>query len=77
MAINPLEMMKLGERFKIFSSQHPKVTPFIQTVSRDAIREGSVLELKVTDPEGKEYVTNIRVTAEDMETVNILKNMKG
>ena len=57
MAMNPMEMMKLGERLRIFTSQHPKFPA-------------------VTTPEGREFVSNIKVTAEDLETVEILKNLK-
>ena len=77
MAMNPLELMKLAERYQIFMSQHPKMGAFYRDVITQAIREGSILDIKVTDPDGKEYFTNMRLTKEDMETIEILKNLKG
>ena len=77
MAVNPMELMKLGERLRIFNSQHPRVGAFLKDVSANANGEGAVIELKVTSAEGKEYVTNIKVTKEDMETIEVLKNTRS
>ncbi|MBQ9642666.1 MAG: hypothetical protein IJV26_01360 [Lachnospiraceae bacterium] len=76
MAMNPMEMMKLGERLRIFTQQHQKVPAFLKDVADNGIREGTIIEMKVTTPEGKEFITNIKVTAEDLETVEILKDLK-
>lgn len=77
MAMNPMEMMKLGERFRIFQSQHPRAIAFVQDVAANAIQEGTIMELKVTMPDGKERITNIKLTADDLETIRIMKNLKG
>lgn len=77
MAINPMQLLKMKDRLNVFNSQHPKVGSFLKEVSRDAVREGSVLELKVVSPDGKEYITNIRLTADDMQTVEMIKGMKN
>jgi hypothetical protein len=76
MAINPMEMMKYAARMRKFQEQHPKAIAFLQFVGQNAIQEGSVIAVKVTDPEGKEYESNIKITADDLETVQMLKNMK-
>jgi hypothetical protein len=77
MAVNPMELMKLGERLRIFNSQHPRVGAFVKDVGANAFGEGAVIEVKVTSVEGKQYVTNIKVTKEDIETIEILKNIKS
>ena len=75
---NPMELLKLKDRLEIFNGQHPKALAFFQNVyQRGAVKAGSVLEIKVTGPEGETYVSNIRVTPEDMETMKILKNIKS
>lgn len=74
MAMNPIAMMQAAGRIKIFQEQHPKAIAFIQSISNGDLREGSVIELKVTTPEGKESVSNIRLTKEDIETFNLFKN---
>ena len=76
MAVNPMELMKLGERLRIFQQQHPKVRPFLSEVHGKALAPGAVLEIRVTDVEGKEYVSNIRVTEEDVETIRIISGLR-
>ena len=73
MAINPLSLMKLKDRLHLFRQEHPKVGPFFSMLREHAVAEGSVVELKVTTPEGEEYVTNIRLTANDVETIRLLR----
>lgn len=74
MAMNPIAMMQAAGRIKIFQEQHPKALAFIKSVSDNDIREGSIIEVKVTTPEGRESVSNIKVTKDDMETFKLLKN---
>ena len=76
MAVNPMDLMKLGERLKIFRQQHPKVRPFLSEVRGKALTPGAILEIRVTDVEGREYVSNIRVTEEDVETLRILSSLR-
>jgi len=77
MAKNPLQFMQLAERLKIFREQHPRVLDFIQAVGRNYLQPGVILELRVTDLDGKVSVTNMRLTEEDVETIGIIKNLKG
>ena len=77
MAKNPLQFMQLAERFRIFKQQHPKVLEFIQAIGRNNLQPGVVLELRVTDLDGRVSVTNMRLTEEDIETIGIIKNFKG
>ena len=74
--MNPMDVMQLGSRLQTFNQQHPKFGMFLREAGRDAMREGSVLEMKVTSPEGQEYVTNIKLTAEDVETINIIRSLR-
>jgi hypothetical protein len=72
--MNPVAMMQAAGRIKIFQEQHPKAIGFIKSLSENDIREGSVIELKVTTPEGKEAVSNIKLTKDDIETFRIFRN---
>lgn len=74
---NPMAMMQMAKRFQIFSQEHPRVMPFFQMANATAIKEGAVIEMKVTSPEGKELVTNIKLTKDDIETIQMLKSLKG
>ena len=77
MAVNTMQLMQLAERLKIFRQQHPKVLDFVSAMARNNIQPGVIMELRVTDTDGKVSVTNIRLTEEDVETFEILKNIKG
>ena len=72
-----MQLVQLAERLRIFKSQHPKVLEFLHAVARDNIQPGVVMELRVTDLDGKVSVTNIKLTQEDIETFEILKGIKG
>ena len=77
MAVNPMQFMQLADRLRIFQSQHPRVIDFLRDVGRNSLEPGVVMELRVTDNNGRTSVTNIRLTQEDMETLEIIKNLKG
>ena len=66
MAMNPMQLM-----------QHPKVLEFMHDVVRNDLQPGVVMELRVTDNDGRTSVTNIRLTEEDVETIGILKELRG
>ncbi len=77
MAMNPMQLLQLSERLKIFREQHPRVLEFLHAVARNNIQPGVIMELRVTDNDGRTTVTNIRLTPEDVETIQIIKNLKG
>ena len=68
-----MEMKALSDRFL---SNHPKLMPFMKAVSESGIAEGSVIEISVKEPSGKEYVTNLKITQDDMMCFEKLKNIK-
>ena len=68
-----IQKIKSGlDRFRV---NHPKFPLFLNAVSQNAIMEGSVIEISVTTPDGKNYCTNLKVKADDMEFLDSLKNM--
>lgn len=74
MALNPVALLKLKDRLKIFNEEHPKVHPFFHMLKEEGLPEGAILELKVMFPDGKEQVTNIRLTENDLETIQMISN---
>ncbi|MEE3392956.1 MAG: hypothetical protein VZR00_06340 [Lachnospiraceae bacterium] len=74
--MNPMDAMKLSSRLVKFNQDHPKAYPFVQQVMTNALQVGSVIEMKVTLPDGQEYVSNIKVNQNDLDTIEILKEMK-
>lgn len=70
--INPTFLLQIKQRLDTFQNDHPKMVSFVKMVNKDVIKEGSVVEIRVTDPDGKEYVSNMRVNANDAETLRML-----
>lgn len=75
MAVNPMKLLQLKSLWDRFSANHPKFTMFLQAVGQSGIREGSVIEITVTTPEGDRISSNLKVTADDMELVQSLKEL--
>ena len=78
MNLNQLAMLqKLKSGIDRFRANHPKFPLFLKAVSQDALREGSVIEISVTTPEGKNYCSNVRLNADDMGLMETLKNLNA
>lgn len=70
--MDPMKMMKMKSAMDQFNKTHPRVQPFFQAVRQEGIRPGTVMELKIVTPEGKEMVTNIKVQPSDLELLQTL-----
>lgn len=77
MALNPMALMKLKSRLSLFRRDHPKVSPFLSKVKEEGLREGTVLEVRVLTPEGNKQAMNIRLNANDIETLQMLLSLRG
>lgn len=76
MNFNQIAMLqKLKSGADRFRANHPKFPMFINAVSQGALTEGSVIEITVTTPDGKNYCTNVKLQADDMELFDSLKAM--
>lgn len=69
-----LQMMNLWHRFE---NNHPKFPKFLKAVAQKGIREGSIIEIKVTTAEGENFDSNLKVNAEDMELIGQMKKLFG
>lgn len=78
MNFNQIAMIqKMKNAMETFRQNHPKFPLFLNAVSQDALVEGTIIEINVTTPEGKNYCTNVKLKASDLELVDTLKNMKS
>lgn len=76
MNLNQIAMMqKIKGCIDRFRANHPKFPLFLNAISQQALMEGSVIEINVTTPEGKNYCTNLKLSSDDMELVDYLKTM--
>lgn len=73
MSIDPMQLLKMKGMWDKFTARHPKFPAFLKAMSQGAITEGSVLEIKVTTVDGRVISSNLKVTAEDMELLEGLK----
>lgn len=71
MNMNPMMLMQLQQRVQIFQKDHPKVMPFLKAVGENAMQEGTVIAMKVTTADGKTIESNIKINANDVETMKI------
>ena len=76
MDFNQIAMIqKIKSGMDRFRANHPKFPLFLNAVSQNALMEGTVIEINVTTPEGRNYCTNVKLQADDMEFLNSLKAM--
>ena len=73
---NPADIMKLMGMKNKFESSHPKFVSFIKDVAARGITEGDILEVTITRATGEKTTANLRVTADDVEMVNEIKNLR-
>ena len=69
-----LQMMNLWNRFQ---NNHPKFPKFISAVMKSAVKEDSIIEIKVTTAEGETYDANLKINAEDMELIRQIKELSS
>ncbi len=68
--------MKLKNAWDTFTNDHPKFPMFLNAVMASGIKEGTIVAVSVTQPDGKVIDTNIKVTAADLELFETLKSFR-
>lgn len=66
-------LMQLKSSWAAFTRNHPKFPKFLQAAST-AVKEDTLIEIKITTAEGKVIETNLKVKESDIELV---KNLAG
>ena len=61
---------------KQFEDAHPKAAAFVRNELLTGLPEGTILEMTVTKPGGTSATTNIKLTQQDLDALNTLKNLK-
>ena len=73
--MNPMTLLIMKASFDKFKSNHPRFIQFAQAIMQLGVKEGTVFECKVITPEGKELQTNFKVTQDDLEMFEKLKEL--
>ena len=74
MALNPLMLLKLKDRYKTFKQEHPDMSAFGKELKKQAITKGTRLMIQATTPEGRVLKNEITLTDNDVE---MLKSVFG
>ena len=74
---NPAALLQMMNLWNRFERNHPKFPKFLKAVAQKGIKEGSIIEIKLTTAEGENFDSNLKVSAEDMELVSQMKNLFG
>ena len=73
--MNPMALLTLKSSFEKFQKNHPRFIQFAQAIMQTGVKEGTIFECKVITPDGKELQTNIKITQDDLEMIEKLKEM--
>lgn len=72
--MNPAKLFQLKASWDRFTSAHPKLPLFLRAVSgRDVLKADTVIEISITTAEGKNFTTNVKLTPEDLELFEDVK----
>lgn len=69
-------LLKLGGLWAKFSKNHPKFPSFVKTVQKNGIQADTVIDIKITYPDGNSIDSNLKVTESDLAILEELKKMK-
>ena len=73
--MNPTKLFKLKSSWDNFTRNHPKFPLFIKAVAGgNVIQPDTIIEINITPAEGKNYTTNLKITPEDLNLINDLKD---
>ena len=64
--------MKMKNAWSRFAANHPKLPLFLNAIVKRGVQEGTIFEFKITSPDGQELVTNMRLSADDIELLKEL-----
>lgn len=73
--MNPMQLLKMKSAWDKFQAAHPKFPLFLNNVMQDGIHEGTVLDFTVTTADGKSSRANLKITREDLELFQELKEL--
>jgi len=72
--MNPMKLVQVKPMLDAFQARHPKFIQFFGYAGQN-LNEDSLLEISITTAEGKKTVTNMRITAEDLELMEKMREV--
>ena len=69
-------IMKITGAWNTLKSNHHQYPAYSQAISRKGLKEGSIIEIAITTPEGEKIETNLKVKDSDLELLKQLSDLK-
>ncbi len=69
-------LLKLGGLWSKFSKGHPKFPQFVKAVQKNGLSADTVIDLKISYPDGNVLDTNLKITEQDLQIIEELKKMR-
>ncbi|MCB6309628.1 hypothetical protein LI216_09210 [Mediterraneibacter glycyrrhizinilyticus] len=77
MNLNQLALLQKAKvALEKFHSNHPKFPAFLDAVHKNALQDGTIIEITVTTPDGKHYESNLKLKQEDLDLLEMFHHMK-
>lgn len=73
--MNPMKLLQLKSALDRFRANHPKFPKYLSAVCQKGVREGTLVEFKVTTPEGEVLSANIRLKEDDIALFQEMKDL--
>lgn len=73
--MNPTQIFQLMGTWQKFTANHPKFPKFLKAVAQEGIKENTIIEVNITTPEGRTYCSNLKITQEDLDLFEQMKQM--
>ncbi len=73
--LNPAKLLKLKGAWDTFTKNHPKFPLFLNAVSKSGIPEDTIIEIKITNPSGQTFSSNVKITKSDRELFDSLSDI--
>ena len=75
--INPMKLMQLKGLWDKFQNNHPKFPHFLNAMNQNGIREGTIIDITIQEPDGETIQSNLKITASDMELFEQLRTISS
>lgn len=72
---NPAKLLQLKKQYSAFLDRHPKFMRYLAYITDNYMDEGTVMDVTVTDTQGKSLHGNAKLTAEDVTFLKEVRRM--
>ena len=77
MNLNQLAMLqKAKTALERFRANHPKFPAFLDTIQKNAMQDGTIVEITVTTPDGRRYESNLKLKQENLDLLEMFRHLK-